>query len=494
MKEINSRRKNLSLAVAIAALFALCAVIVPATDSDATGENLTGYGTVNEIKIAPGYSWTYTATFPADLEAGTALTFQINELNDTATITGHTLKISTIPSNLAGKSYNIVLKAYHAESDQTSYQWIRIAVNAALSVDYAGCLNEIILGASQNIELKSEGGVGTVSWTASEMAPGLSLNDNKVTGTPTKVGSNRIVLKATSTGGETKDLSINFTVYNVIVGDDSEDIVAIGGKSVSTRAVTQTGSDLGVRWTADAVLPQGLSLNPETGVVSGTYTGSTVGQNEVHLVGTSTSGPQQTTQKTVTIKYEPAFVIEGAQKLLTFKGNEENAGVLLTASADTSALEWSIPATEGISINDGKLVLTGDAQVTDSGQLTVTARSAYGQVVTKTVDYVVEDILSISGPSKLVGKQGISASGTYTIVGGSSNTVAVSENTYGDALRFSDGTLSISYPQPHDAETVTLTVTSAAGQTASVQVEVVVFSTMGFDSVPGASGIYAFAE
>lgn len=481
----------------LSVLAVLCMSFVGISDSDAaTGGDLTGYGTVNEISIAPGYSWSYTSTFPADLEEGTVLTFQVNEMNDTATIDGHTLKISTIPASMAGNAYNIVLKAYHAESDQTAYQWIRITVNAAMSVNYSGCLSEIVKGTSQSIDLKSEGGIGTVTWAATTMAPGLTLSGTKITGTPTQVGANTIVLKATSSQGESKDLTINFTVYNVIVGGNDEQIVAIGGKSVSSTAISQTGEDLGVTWATDKALPAGLTLDKDTGVISGTYTGTTSGQAVITLTGTSAHGPAQTATKKVTINYEPAFAISGGNdKVLTYTGNTAVKTVGLSISAASSAITWSIPETAGITISqDGKLTITGDAAVTADGKITVTARSANGQTATKTVSYLVEDTLKITGASKLVGKQGVAASEAYTVTGGSSNTVAISENTYGEALTFSNGKLSITYPDSHASEKVTITVTSAAGQTATIDVNVVVYSTMGFSSNPGASGVFAFAE
>lgn len=481
----------------LSVLAVLCMSFVGISDLDgATGENLTGYGTVNEISIAPGYSWSYPSTFPADLEEGTVLTFQVNEMEDNATIDGHTLKISTIPASMAGNAYNIVLKAYHAESDQTAYQWIRITVNAAMSVDYSGCLSKIVKGASQNIDLKSEGGIGTVTWTATTMAPGLTLSGNKITGTPTQVGANTIVLKATSSQGETKDLTINFTVYNVIVGGADQTITAIGGKAVSSDAIVQTGTDLGVTWTADKALPAGLSLNKDTGAISGTYTDTTAGQAVITLTGTTTHGPSQTATKKVTINYEPVFAINGgADKVLTYTGNTSAKVVELSVSAASSAITWSIPTTTGITIaQDGKLTITGSAAVTADGKITVTARSANGQTTTKVVSYLVEDTLKIVGADKLVAKQGIAASQAYTVTGGSSNTVAISENVYGEALTFADGKLKITYPDPHASEAVTLTVTSAAGQTATISVNVVVYSTMGFSSTPGAAGVFAFAE
>ena len=497
MNAIASKKRMLAPMAVLSVLAMLCVALVGVSDSEgATGGDLTGYGTVNEISIAPGYSWTYTSTFPADLEEGTVLTFQVNEMNDTATIDGHTLKISTIPASMAGNAYNIVLKAYHAESDQTAYQWIRITVNAAMSVNYSGCLSEIVKGTSQSIDLKSEGGIGAVTWTATTMAPGLTLSGSKITGTPTQVGANTIVLKATSSQGESKDLTIDFTVYNVIVGGNDEQIVAIGGKSVASAAISQTGEDLGVTWAADKALPAGLTLDDDTGVISGTYTGTTSGQAVITLTGTSAHGPAQTATKKVTINYEPAFAISGGNdKVLTYTGNTAVKTVGLSISAASSAITWSIPETAGITISqDGKLTITGDAAVTADGKITVTARSANGQTATKAVSYLVEDTLKITGASKLVGKQGVAASEAYTVTGGSSNTVAISENTYGEALTFSNGKLSITYPDAHASEKVTLTVTSAAGQTATIDVNVVVYSTMGFSSNPGATGVFAFAE
>lgn len=78
----------------LSVLAVLGMVLAGITDSDAaTGEDLTGYGAVNEINIAPGYQWTYTATFPEDLEDGTETTLKINEMGSIATmgLTDHIL-------------------------------------------------------------------------------------------------------------------------------------------------------------------------------------------------------------------------------------------------------------------------------------------------------------------------------------------------------------------------------------------------------------------
>lgn len=60
--------KTTALAIALAAIMAVVGVVsVFGDDVSATGEDLEGYGSVNEIDIIPGYSWQYTSRFAADL-------------------------------------------------------------------------------------------------------------------------------------------------------------------------------------------------------------------------------------------------------------------------------------------------------------------------------------------------------------------------------------------------------------------------------------------
>lgn len=496
MTELSNKR-NLAVPTAVfAVLLMLCGSIIAFSGtSEATGEDLTGYGDVNEIEIAPGYSWSYTATFPSDLEAGTVLSFQVNELNTNAAIDGHNLSI-TIPSGFEPGKYNIVLKADHAASGQTAYQWIRITVNEAMSVNYSGCINEIIAGASQSITLNATGGVGTVTWHEVSLPQGLTLSGNVVSGTPTTIGENVIQVQAISDKGETKDLEIKFTVFNKIVGAEPETITGAGAYAASS-AIAQTGSDLNVTWAVTAgELPAGFSIDASTGVVSGTYTGSEPVEVKVTLTGTAGNGPEQTATKELTIRAEPAFTLNAdSETVLTYTGNAASKTANLSASATTSAITWTVSELAGVSVENGVLTVTGAAPV-GNNTVTVTGTTAYGQVQTKQIAINVEDTLAITGPDSLVTTAGTPAStSAFTITGGSVNTVAISDNGgYASGLTYDaeSNVLSISYPDAHAQATVTLTVTSAAGQTATIDVDVTVYSSMGFTSEPGFDGIYAY--
>ena len=74
-------RRTGVLAFAATLMMVLGAFAVLTIDgSDATGADLSGYGEVNEITIAPGYSGSYKTEFPSDLQSGVELSFQENEL------------------------------------------------------------------------------------------------------------------------------------------------------------------------------------------------------------------------------------------------------------------------------------------------------------------------------------------------------------------------------------------------------------------------------
>ncbi len=528
----HKRRAAAAFALAASFMMVLCAFASVAPGSDATGADLDTdlYGNVNEINIAPNYSWTYTLKFPADLaDSQLEVTAEINELGASCISFGQfsdetynedgvdykkiSMTVSGITDDYSGK-YNVVLKAYHEKSDQTKYQWIRIVVNDPLNITTAEVLESIILGSEKIIELTSEGGIGAVKWEASSVPDGMLLDaDAKtISGTPKTAGEKTIQVKATSiisgsTGevtGQTATLDVKFTVYDVIVGGESETINATPAMKNPSTAIVQTGiTDLGVTWEdiSGNVESNGFTLDSSTGVVSGTYNGSEPKVITITLKGTSANGPAQTADKSITINAEPAFTIDGGSSILNYTKNTGSTELQLSIVASTSDVTWSITEMTGVSIDQtGKVVLTGEAAVTEGTKATVTASTEYGQTQTKEITIQVEDTLKISGGSaNLYTRNGISAStDAFTITGGSGNTVAVSV-AGGDSIAASNFSftdekkLSVSYSGIGTA-TVTITVTSAAGQTATATVNAQVFSILSFEGEPSSDGIYAYVN
>lgn len=491
-------RKNLAVpATLLAAIVMFCAVFVAfAGPSDAAGEDLSGtYGEKYTIDIAPGYQYTYTATFPEDLEEGVVLSTAVNDLGaQNVNISGHTVTVS-IPDDCEAGLYNLVLKAEHAQSSQTAHQYIQFNVSDAFSMNSSGVVTEIIMGASQSIQFTATGGIGDdIRYESVAMPAGLSLDTDTgaVTGTPTTLGLNTVTVKATNyledgTAGASKEITVTFTVFSVITGDNLSDetITSINGNQVSSKTIT-TPSDLGVTWAlSEGELPDGFNLDPATGVVSG---GSSVYVNETYtIVGTAQNGPSQDTlSKNVTIHAEPTLALTGGDAILTYLNNANPVTSTVTATSGLSTVSWQVSGYEQAAIEGGVVTVTSPATAGMGQTLTVTATTEFGQIQSKEVTLNVEDTLAISGDKTLDGTMGSAATtGAFSVTGGSANTVTVSDNGGFESATYDDdgNTLTVTNSAAKTG-TVTLTVTSAAGQTATCQVEVSIFSVLGFDSVP----------
>lgn len=480
-------------------MIALCGVYIVSEnieDSSAIGEDLSGtYGTPSNINLAPGYSWTYTPTYPTDLASYVTTSLQVND-SSVGTVTSGTVKV-TIPSNATvGTVYNIVIKAYMSEPvEQTAYQYITFTVVSGLAVPTGQTITDIVKGTAVSFSAQASSSMGTVTWALTStktMPAGLSVSAaGAVTGTPTAVGTNTLYLTA-SCNGQTADLVVTFKVYNTIVGGSAQTISSYG-TTVSSTAITQTGSDLGVTWAVTSgTMPSGFSLNASTGVISGSS--STVKSTAITITGTSANGPTQTTTKVITIRSEPTLTLSGGADILTYKGNTTAKTSTVTAGATTSTITWTVTAYSGVTVSAAGVVsIVNSTAANMSATVTVTATTAYGQIITKVVNLKVEDTLTISGNTSMSAIAGTAKqTSTFTLGGGSGNTLAASTAAVGLNQTIVSGKLQVNSASPSTGNTVTVTVTSAAGQTASATVTVNVYNVLTFSTSPS-GGIVAYA-
>lgn len=320
------KNKGKLLAFLAIATVAMCGAFVISSehvqDSSAIGEDLSGtYGTPTNISLAPGYSYVYTPTYPSDLASYVTTSLQVNDSSVGSVSSGVVTVV--IPSNAAvGTVYNVVIKAYMSEPvEQTAYQYIKFTVVSGLNVASGQTISDVVKGTSVSFTPSATSSMGTITWsiTASKSLPtGLSLSNGVVSGIPTVVGTNTVYLTALC-NSQTANLTVSFVVYNTIVGGTAQTISSYN-TTVSSTAITQTGSDLGVTWAVTSgSMPAGFSLNTSAGVISGSS--AVVKSTAITITGTSASGPTQTTTKVITIRSEPALTLTGGADILTFKNN-----------------------------------------------------------------------------------------------------------------------------------------------------------------------------
>lgn len=473
------------------AMLAILGSAVVMLGNDSSASYAEDYGQVYEIDLAPGFRYAYTPTYPSDLNVTTSIE-KYESAGITASVTSGTLSV-TVNEGITSGSYDLILKAETSTGGlvQTAYQHIRFNIVSGLSV--SGSINDIIAGASVDFTPSASSGMtSNISWSVksgTELPDGLTLSNGKVTGTPTTVGVNTVSLTANA-GGETKDLVITFTVYNVIVGGSAETIFS-NGIAVSSTAITQTGSDLGVTWAVTTgTLPAGFTLNPTTGVVSGSST--TLQETTVTLTGTAANGPAQTATKTVTIKSEPKVsVTSDGSDIIVYPGSASQT-LQMNATAGTSAVTWSVSSATGVSISPTGLLTVTDAA--SSGTVTVTATTAYGATATKVITIIKEPTAAITGNDSLTAMAGAPATAGYTCNVAGSWTIA-SDAPAGVTVTIDDnGVLSLSGSSPVSAFDVTIVLTTEGGQEVTKIVTCQIVSQLIFSNNPSSgAAVYVIA-
>lgn len=473
-----SKTRVAAIIMALLAILGSAVVMIGNDGSDAAIEG--DYGEVYEIDLAPGFSYRYTPTYPADLDVTTSILEYESEGID-ASIEGSTITVS-VKNGITSGSYDLIVKAETNTGglSQTAYQHFRFNIVSGLVVAPDQVINDIIKGASVNFTPQASSGMDTVTWSVKgELPDGLEFDGSTVTGTPTQVGLNTLTLTA-SAKGQTQDLTITFTVYNVIV-DNGDETIFSNGNSVSSTAIQQTGDDLGVTWAVTGgSLPDGFSLDPATGIVSGS---STILQEvTVTITGTAANGPAQSITKDITIRSEPAIEITGESSVITYAGAPEKT-LQLSATQGTSAVTWSVSSAAGVSIDQsGLLTVTADAV---TGNVTVTVQTAYGGSDTFEVSIVKEDAASIGGSDTLTAKAGEPATGAYTCGVAGTWSVDASGAPVGATVEISElGVLSLSGSSPTEPFEVTITLTTAGGQEVQKTVTCQIVSALIFNDVP----------
>ena len=484
-----SKKTMMAAVMAMLVMFGSAVVMLGNNESDAA---ITGdYGEIYNIDLAPGFKYTYTPTFPADLDV-TVTIKEYEQAGINASMSGNTLTV-TVKDGVTSGSYDLILLSSTDTGGihQELPQHIRINVVPGLSV--SGSINNIILGASVDFTPNASSSMTEhIDWTVNGTLPaGLTLNNGKITGTPTEVGTHTISLKANA-AGETKDLTVTFTVYNSIVNGTDQQIFS-HGNTVSTTPISQVGTDLGVTWAiTNGTLPTGFTLDNQTGVVSGSST--TLGETTVTVTGTSSTMEgidQQTASFNVTIRSEPQLDVTGDSNVTTYPG-APNKTVQMNATAGTSTIAWSIDSAAGVSISQTGLVTITD--VATAGSVTVTATTAYGQTATKTITIVTESAIDITGPETASSIAGTSQEFTYLVqVAGATWSVDTTNVPSGvtASIDSSTGIMTLSGNSPTEQFTVTISVTTESGQTDSMTVTCKIVSQLIFTNNPS-NGISAW--
>jgi hypothetical protein len=207
------------------------------------------------------------------------------------------------------------------------------------------------------------------SYNATGLPSGLSVNTSTgaITGTPTATGSSNVTISATNAGG-TGSATLALTV-NPPAPVINSTLTASGttGSSFSYQ-ITATNSPTSYNATS---LPNGLSVNTSTGVISGTPTAT--GSSNVTISATNAGGTGSATL--VLTVNPPAPVISSPLTASGTAGSSFSYQITATNSP-TSYNATNLP--NGLSVNTSTGVISGTPTATGSSNVTISATNAGG--------------------------------------------------------------------------------------------------------------------
>ena len=237
------------------------------------------------------------------------------------------------------------------------------------------------------------GGIGTLVWgvTSGALPPGLDLNPSNgtISGTPTTSGSFNFTLRVT-------DAIPLFDQQNFTISISAPTPPSITTSSLpagtvnqpySTTQLTATGGTPPYSWSVNPPLPNGLTFNPSSGVISGTPLSGSEGNSTHQFTVTDSTIPiNQEGQSTLslTIMADGTPVTITTKSLPEGKENEPYAATL-AASGGTAPYTWSVtPAfPAGLVLDPATGVISGIPIAKSDIDYAVTVQDSSNQTMTK---------------------------------------------------------------------------------------------------------------
>jgi hypothetical protein len=363
------------------------------------------------------YSWSYTGTLPPGL-----------------TLSGAGV-IAGTPTSAGTFNFTVTVTDSETPTAKTATANLSITVNAQLSVTTTS-LAAGVIGTSYNQTLAAAGGITPYTWavTTGSLPAGLNLNPSTgvISGNPSGnvTGTDTFTVTVTDSESPTKKtasaiLSITITAPTLKVTTTS-----LPGGSIGTPYPSQTlqatGGITPYTWAVTVgSLPAGLNLNPATGVISGTPSGTLVGAVDFTVTVTDTETPTPQTASaalSITISVAPLSVTTTSGSLPTGVVNSVYPSTTLQATGGITPYSWSYTGTlpPGLTLS-GAGVIAGTPTSAGTFNFTVTvtdSETPTPQKASASLSITVNAQLSVTTTSLAAGVIGTSYNQTLAAAGG----------------------------------------------------------------------------
>jgi Putative Ig domain len=402
------------------------------------------------------YTWSISA---GSLPAGLSLASSTGVISGTPTTSGTfnftaTITDSSSPAQTASTSISLV-----------------IAPPALLITTTS--LPSGTQGTSYSKSLAATGGTAPYNWsiTSGSLPAGLSLatSTGLVSGTPTANGSFPITVAAkdASNPAQTTSATISFVIAPPPISITTTSLPSGTQGTTYSKSLIATGGTAPFVWSiTSGALPAGLSLNANTGLISGTPTAS--GSFPISVMVKDSSAVQQTATANI------SFTVAAAAPPLTITSSTLSSGIAnqaytatLTATGGATPYSWSItsgslPTGLTIATSTGVISGTPTAAATVTVTVKVTDSSSPVQTKSASISFVIAPApLTITTATLPSGTDGTAYSAPLSAIGGTpSYTWSISSGSLpaGLTLAATTGTIS-GTPSATGTSTFTTTVT-----------------------------------
>jgi hypothetical protein len=242
------------------------------------------------------------------------------------------------------------------------------------------------VGVAAELQLAASGGWLPRTWSATGLPPGLTLapSTGAITGTPTTAGTYTVTVKVTDRDKATDDATFTWTVAAKPALTSPGDQTTRTDTAVSLP-ITVTGGHQPMSWSATG-LPGGLSINPATGVISGTSTAAQAQTQMRPVTVTVTDSGKQTTSVTFGWRVLTPMEVSGLPPTYSTTNGTNVGAVTPHGSGGLAPYTWQATGLpDGLSINPNTGTVTGTIQSGTRYITTITGTDSAGGSASATV-------------------------------------------------------------------------------------------------------------